>query len=40
MFSKRKHYFNPLKKSKPIKGLTELPPLGMNAKAITNDFRA
>lgn len=40
MFSKRKHYFNPLKKSKPVKGLTELPPLGMNAKAITNDFRS
>ncbi|MFK5895165.1 MAG: glycogen/starch/alpha-glucan phosphorylase [Pseudomonadota bacterium] len=39
MISKKKHYFSPLKKSKPIKGLTDLPPLGMNAKAITNDFR-
>ncbi|MFK5984442.1 MAG: glycogen/starch/alpha-glucan phosphorylase [Pseudomonadota bacterium] len=39
MISKRKHYFSPLKKSKPVKGLTDLPPLGMNAKAITKDFR-
>jgi glycogen phosphorylase len=39
MISKRKHYFSPLVKSKPNKDLTELPPLGMDAKTLTKDFR-